>query len=137
MRKVATPEPEGFEEFWACWMPHRRRTDGRGDARTAYRKHILDGADPQDILDGARGFLRSLTDAERPYIPLAASWLNKEAYADWAEDERNYQRRLAEIQARKQQPADVIQMRRPEPMSEEERQRREQVVRNSLRRLEG
>lgn len=88
-------EPEGFALFWACWRPHMRHTDGRGDARDRYRKQLLSGADPQDILDGAKAFLRSLPEKDRPYIPLAATWLNKESYADWCEFERKYQAHLA------------------------------------------
>lgn len=135
MRKVATPEPEGFLDFWAVWQPHMRKTDGRGDAREAFRKHILNGADPHEIIDGAKAFIRSLNDEERRFIPLVASWLNKEAYPDWAIIERVYQARCA-AQALQQQ--NVVPMRRsdPKPMSEEERQRREQFV-NTVRRLEG
>lgn len=96
MKKVRTPEPEGFPEFWAVWQPHMRHTDGRGDAREAFRKHILMGADPQDIIDGATGFFRFMQEKDKPYVPLAASWLNKEAYADWAVKERAYQARMAE-----------------------------------------
>lgn len=98
MSKVREAEPEGFAEYWREWMPHRRKNDGRGEARAAYRKHILAGAEPADIIDGARAYLRSLTAAEKPYIPLAATWLNREAYADWCEQERAYQRRLQERQ---------------------------------------
>jgi hypothetical protein len=96
--KAREQEPEGFEEFWNIWRPHMRHTDGRGDARKAYRKHILDGAEPADIIDGAKAFLRSLSERDKPYIPLAASWINKEAYADWAEQERAFQKRKAEKQ---------------------------------------
>lgn len=99
--KVKTPEPEGFHDFWAAWMPLRRKNDGRGDAREAYRKQLLRGAEPADILDGAKAYLRSLTDRDKSYIPLAATWLNREAYADWCEQERQFQARLAEIQERK------------------------------------
>jgi hypothetical protein len=95
MTKARRQEPEGFAEFWDIWRPHMRHTDGRGDARKAFHKHIEEGADPQEIIDGAKAFLRSLTDRDKPYIPLAASWLNKEAYSDWAERERQYQEYLA------------------------------------------
>lgn len=93
--KLREEEPEGFADFWNVWRPHMRHTDGRGDARKAYRKHVLDGAEPADIIDGAKAFIRSLTERDKPYIPLAASWINKEAYADWAEREREYQKQLA------------------------------------------
>lgn len=94
--KIKEQEPEGFPDFWSEWRPFMRKNDGRGEARATYRKHILAGAEPTDIIDGAKAYLRSLTEREKPYIPLAATWLNREAYADWAEHEREYQKRLAE-----------------------------------------
>lgn len=111
MRKTREQEPEGFPDFWSAWMPYRRKNDGRGEARTAYRKHILAGAEPEDIIDGARAYLRSLTAAEKPYIPLAATWLNREAYADWCEQERAYQKRLQE---RAQAGENVVSIRKAE-----------------------
>ena len=100
MRKVNTPEPDGFAEFWTVWQPRMRHTDGRGDARECFRKHILMGADPRDIIDGATGFFRFMQDRDKQYVPLAASWLNKEAYTDWAAQERAYQQRMAEREAK-------------------------------------
>ncbi|MBZ9873101.1 hypothetical protein LB542_19830 [Mesorhizobium sp. BR1-1-9] len=76
-----------------------RRTDGRGDARETYRKHILKGALPADIIDGAKAFLRDVPEKDRPYIPLASSWMNKESYLDWCEKERAFQQRLADLAA--------------------------------------
>ena len=108
MSKVKTAEPEGFEDFWNVWRPHRRHTDGRGDARNAYRKHILMGAHPEDIIDGAKGFFRFMAEKDKPYVPLAASWLNKEAYADWCEQERAYHRHMTE----REQQTNVVQMTR-------------------------
>ena len=96
--KIKEQEPEGFAEFWSSWRPFMRKNDGRGEARATYRKHILAGAEPADIIDGAKAFLRSLTDRDKPYIPLAATWLNREAYADWAEQEREYRKRLADAE---------------------------------------
>lgn len=87
-------EPEGFAEFWDIWRPHMRHTDGRGDARERYRKELLKGSEPQDIIDGAKAFLRNwvtLPKDEQKYIPLAATWLHKESYADWCEKERAFQ----------------------------------------------
>jgi len=109
--KLREQEPEGFADFWTAWMPYRRKNDGRGEARTAYRKHVLSGAEPQDIIDGARAYLRSLTDRDKPYIPLAATWLNREAYEDWAQEERDYQKRLAE------RSTNVVNINRPLPRS--------------------
>lgn len=94
MRKVATPEPEGFVEFWSIWQPMARHTDGRGLAREAYRKHILNGALPEDIIDGARWFMRGVKDKQ--FVPLSATWLNREPWPDLCEQERTYQERVAE-----------------------------------------
>lgn len=96
MKKVRIPEPEGFAEFWSIWLPHARHTDGRGLARETFRRHLLNGAMPEDIIDGARWFLRSMTDRDRQYVPLASTWLNREAYIDLCEKERAYQARLNE-----------------------------------------
>lgn len=98
----------GFAEFWSVWLPHARHTDGRGLARETFRRHILNGAEPQDIIDGARWFLRSMTDRDRQYVPLSSTWLNREAYIDLCEKERAYQ---AREQARVQQPANVTPIR--------------------------
>jgi hypothetical protein len=88
-----TPE---FVAFWSAWRIHARHTDGRGDARDAFFKHVRMGADPQDLVDGAAYFLRTMKDKDREYIPLAASWLGKRAYEDMAEAERALQQKLRE-----------------------------------------
>lgn len=111
MKKVRTPEPAGFPEFWEAWLPHARNTDGRGEAREAFRKHILNGAEPQDIVDGAKWFLRSMKEREREFIPLASTWLNREAYIDLCHKERAYQERMAGVEASK--PAQTKQELQP------------------------
>lgn len=122
--KVNTPEPEMFDLFWAEWRPFMRHTDGRRDARERYRKELLAGADPQDILDGAKGYLRqlaSLPKDEQKFIPLAATWLHKQSYADWCDRERAYQARLAE------RATNVVPITSPQPKSKflQEWERRE------------
>lgn len=89
-------ETPDFVEFWNCWKPHARHTDGRGDARDTFFKHVNAGADPRDIVDGAKYFIRTLKERDREYIPLAASWINRRAYEDMAESERALQRRIEE-----------------------------------------
>lgn len=96
MNKIRLPEPEGFPEFWQIWRQHMRHTDARGLARETYRKHILAGAEPHDIIDGASGFFRFMPEKDRPYVPLSSTWLNRESFADWCDKERDYQRRLQE-----------------------------------------
>lgn len=108
MSKVRTPEPEGFAEFWAEWRQIARHTDGRGLARETYRKHILDGAEPQDIIDGVKWFARNLTERDRNgFVPLSSTWLNREAYLDFAEKEREFRAR------QEQRAANVVQMPAP------------------------
>lgn len=96
---VKTPEPEGFPEFWEIWRPHARKNDGRGEARKVFAQHVKAGADPRDMIDGARYYIRSLSERDREYIPLAATWLNRGAYEDLGPQERDMQVRLANVQA--------------------------------------
>lgn len=112
--KVKTQEPEGFDSFWQIWRPHMRHTDGRGDARERYRKELLKGAEPEDIIDGAKAYIRhllSLPKDKQEFIPLAATWLHKQSFLDWCEHERTYQAHMAEIAARKA-------AERPQPIPE-------------------
>lgn len=100
LTKVKQPEPEGFAEFWALWLPYARRNDGRGEARQCFAKHLTSGIDPQDIVDGAAWYLRSLKDSERAYIPMAATWLNRCAYEDFAPKERARKVEMDRIKSR-------------------------------------
>lgn len=99
MSKVRITEPEGFSDFWADWRPVARPTDGRGLARETFRKHVLNGVEPQDIIDGARWFIRNLTERDRPYVPLSSTWLNRESYLDLCDRERAFQARQSQQQA--------------------------------------
>lgn len=109
--KARITEPDGFSEWWDIWRPISRHTDGRGLARETFRRHVLNGALPQDIIDGTRWFIRSMKDRDREYVPLSSTWLNREAYLDGCEQERTYQARLAEAQAKRTQPS-------PKPLPE-------------------
>lgn len=97
-----------FEELWLLWRDHARKSDGRGKARPTYLKWLEAGADPADILDGARWHLRSMKPEERPYIQLLSVWLNSERWVDDCEKERAYQQRLQE------RPQNVVQIRAPQ-----------------------
>lgn len=94
--KVKTQEPEGFEELWQVWRPYARHTDGRGKARPTYIKWLQEGADPQDIIDGARYHIRSKPEKDRPYINLLSVYINSERWVDECKEERAYQQRLAD-----------------------------------------
>lgn len=97
MSKLRIPDPEGFGEFWSIWQPVCRESDGKPKARAAFTQHIIDGATPQDIIDGARWHIRQRQENKTlAYIQLASSWLNAERYEFEAEKERAYQARLAD-----------------------------------------
>ena len=121
-----TPE---FVEFWTTWLPHARETDGRGDARDTFLEHVKRGADPQDIVLGAKWFIRNLRDRE--FIPLAASYLNKRAYEDHAEQYRAYEARKQERQ-RPQEPSPNIVSIDPAKRAEMAQRARELVNRSKL-----
>lgn len=88
-------ETTEFLAFWECWKPIMHKNDGRGSARDEFFRHVEErGADPQDIVDGARWFVRNGGNAE--YKLHAQTWLNRRAYEDGAESERAYQASLIE-----------------------------------------
>ncbi len=96
MKKFIEASPEGFDQFWAIWRPVMRNTDGKGLARDAYRKQLLRGTNPEDIIDGASWFIRNLTERTRDYVPLSATWLNRETFDGLCEKERAYQATLSQ-----------------------------------------
>lgn len=85
-----------FLELWLLWRDHARKSDGRGKARPTYAKWLQAGADPADIMDGARWHLRSMKPEEKPYIQLLSVYLNSERWADECEKERAFQARQEE-----------------------------------------
>lgn len=106
MTKFRENEPYLFSDFWSIYQPVARHTDGRGLAREAYRKQILKGAEPQDIIDGARWFVRNLSPRDRDgFVPLASTWLGREAYPDFAVKERAFQERQSD------RPENIVSLR--------------------------
>lgn len=103
-------EPEGFPEFWSIWRKHARHTDGRGLARETFAKHVKAGADPQDIIDGAAYFFRTMKERDREFVPLSSTWLNRQSFEDLAVSERQYQQRKAEIEQRRQDESNVTKL---------------------------
>jgi hypothetical protein len=91
VKAVNRVEPEGFAEFWDIWRPYRRQTDGRQDAARRFGLCVLEGADPQEIIEGARFYIDGIKDdpEKRRFNPLAASWLSKGAWRDALDDKRD------------------------------------------------
>lgn len=100
-----TPE---FIAYWNIWQPQSRNTDGRALARETFRKQVLRGADPQDIVDGAAWFLRNLSERTKDYVPLSSTWLNREGWDGLCEKEREYRARMEQAS---QAQENVVQIR--------------------------
>lgn len=89
-----TPE---FVEFWTAWRPHMNKNDGRGAARDVFFHHVEEfGADPQDIVDGAKWALHNGVN-QGDFRVHASTWLNRRPYEDGADMWREFQRRQQEL----------------------------------------
>lgn len=99
-----------FQTFWDVWRPHARHTDGRGLARETFAKHVRAGANPQDIIDGAKWFFRSMKERDREFVPLSSTWMNRGSFEDMAIQERDYQRRIEDRQQRTTDTHNVVRM---------------------------
>lgn len=112
--KRAHPEPqppvarEDFDKFWATYP----RRIAKGAARKAWDKALKNGADPEEIIWGARAYATSprRTAADIQYTAHPATWLNGERWADEDEPEHptalpmsTADKRVAEIQALKRE----------------------------------
>lgn len=104
-------EPEGFDAWWAIWRPHRRKSDARDKACEAFRKAVLRGADPDALAVAARWHIDHLSERDRPYIQLAASYLNGGGWKDDLADKADYEARIAKARERASQPSNVQQLR--------------------------
>lgn len=62
-----------FEEFYYRAYPRRMEPL---KARRAFEKAVKNGADPREIIDGARSFAAANVSKGKTYIPYPASWLN-------------------------------------------------------------
>lgn len=64
---------EAFEEFYKHAYPRKMEPL---KARRAFEKAVKNGADPRDIIEGARRFAAATATKDKTYIPYPASWLN-------------------------------------------------------------
>lgn len=117
--KDETPE---FQEFWRIWLPYARNNDGRGLARDAFFRHVTDrGAEPRDIVDGARYYLRSVKEDDKKFVPLSATWINRGAYEDMAASERALRQRIEQ----RHQAENVVELK---PQQQESPERRAEMA---------
>ena len=74
---------EEFEEFYKHAYPRKMEPL---KARRAFEKAVKNGADPRDIIEGARRFAAATAAKEVTYIPYPASWLNAGGWMSEAGD---------------------------------------------------
>jgi hypothetical protein len=73
-------EPDGFAEFWATYPP--RQNSSKSDARTAYAAALKKGANPADILAGARVYANDQRGKDPQYTAHARTWLHGRRWED-------------------------------------------------------
>lgn len=74
---------EAFNEFYKDTYPRKIEPL---KARRAFEKAVKNGADPRDIIEGARRFAAATAAKELTYIPYPASWLNAGGWMSEAGD---------------------------------------------------
>lgn len=73
-------EPEGFAEFWAIYPP--RRNSSKADARKAYAAALKAGADPAEIIAGAKLYADSQHGQDSQFTAHAKTWLHGKRWED-------------------------------------------------------
>lgn len=74
---------EAFNEFYRDTYPRKMEPL---KARRAFEKAVKNGADPREIIDGARRFAAATAAKGKTYIPYPASWLNAGGWMNEAGD---------------------------------------------------
>ena len=80
-----------FDEFYSLYP----RKEAKGKAEPAYKKAIKEGIAHEEIIRGLKAFNERIRKegTEKRYIPLPASWLNAERWADKHEEIKKTPRR--------------------------------------------
>lgn len=74
---------EAFNEFYKDTYPRKMEPL---KARRAFEKAVKNGADPREIIEGARRFAAATAAKGKTYIPYPASWLNAGGWMNEAGD---------------------------------------------------
>lgn len=83
-KRSTTPAlDEAFEEFYKHAYPRKMEPL---KARRAFEKAVKNGANPSDIIEGARRFAAATAAKGKTYIPYPASWLNAGGWMNEAGD---------------------------------------------------
>jgi hypothetical protein len=81
---TATPTTE-FEDFWKEY-PKRKGTADKQSARKSFEKLVKAGTKPSDLIAAARNYcaeVRSNGNENTEFVPMAATWLNKQRHLDY------------------------------------------------------
>ena len=78
-----------FQEFWAAY-PHRgKHQDPRKPAQDKWERKVRGGADPSEIIAGAKAYADTVRSEriEPQHVAQAVTWLNQERWEDCKEPE--------------------------------------------------
>lgn len=75
-----TSPPDGFTEFWSTYPP--RKNSSKSDAEKAYAAALKKGADPADILAGAKLYAADRAEQDPQYTAHAKTWLHGRRWED-------------------------------------------------------
>ncbi len=67
-----------FDAFWSAYP----KKVSRGRAREAWARLVKRGADPYEMIEGARRYARQRDGEDQQFTKYPASWLNAECWAD-------------------------------------------------------
>lgn len=80
---VKAERSDRFEEFWKVYP----KKAGKKKARDNFARAVKGGADPQEIIDGARHYAEACAGTEDRFIKWAQGWLTEERWTDRPEPE--------------------------------------------------
>jgi len=72
--------PDGFAEFWTAYPP--RKNSSKSDARTAYAAALKKGADPAEIIAGAKLYAADRAGKDAQFTAHATTWLHGKRWED-------------------------------------------------------
>ncbi len=78
---VAMVESDAFEQFWDAY-PKRDGANPKKPAKGKFQRHVENGVNPNDIIQGAQRYARQVLDKEPKYVAQAVTWLNQERWND-------------------------------------------------------
>jgi len=80
-QKGYSPE---FEKFWQAWPGRGDASDPKKPAGMIFERHVKNGADPEDMIAGARTLAakQKASGAEPRFNPMAQTWINQERWQD-------------------------------------------------------